>query len=208
VTRTFQRPVDPTNVRVYRLYRFYDFEGRLLYIGQTGRRPLARLIEHLYEQQWAHEIARWEVDPRVWHSEVEVLAAEEAAIKVEKPIRNWVHNEGPHRQWQPKVMEYRHPGRSTPTPRRAEMSRIAKRRVAWTGGWLVAFLAVWLTLVLAAGPHWHLSWRVWPILAAGLCAEPLVFLAKLGGKRKTRDLRRWLAGLIGLATVVLMVMAR
>jgi hypothetical protein len=206
VTRTFQRPVDPTSVRVYRLYRFYRADGVLLYIGQTGRLPLARLIEHLYEQQWAHEIARWEVDPQVWHAEAEVLAAEEVAIKAEKPLRNWTHNEGPHRQWQPKVAEYRHPGRRpTVEPR---MDPKAKRGLAWMSAWFAAFATVWLLLALAVGPHWHLPWREWPILAAGLCAEPLVFLARAGGRRRTRTLRRTLAVLIAVATVALMVVAR
>lgn len=119
MTRSAPHRVQPSTIRVWRLYRLFDAVGRLLYIGQTCR-PLARLIEHLEEQGWAAEIARWEVDPRSWWSEEEALAVETAAIRAEKPRYNWLGNEGPHRVWVPKVAKYRHPGRrqkpSTPPP--------------------------------------------------------------------------------------------
>jgi hypothetical protein len=78
----------------YRLYRFYNADGDLLYIGQTGRYPLHRLGEHLRDKPWVAQIATWKVDPRVWVTETDVLRAEERAIRTEKPKHNVVHNDG------------------------------------------------------------------------------------------------------------------
>jgi hypothetical protein len=172
VTRANSNRVQPVAVKVYRLYRFYRADGVLLYVGQTGREPLARLIEHLYEQAWAHEIARWEVDPQVWHSEADVLAAELAAIRAEKPLRNWVGNEGnPDRAWMPKVAEYRHPGRR-PAPVGRKLSPRWRRRRNWAAGlgvgWLTVTVLLWLADVQVAAVD--LPGRTYPIAAAGLVA--------------------------------------
>lgn len=98
-----------------------------------------------------------------------------------------------------------------PDVRRSKLSPKWRRRrnavLGWTCGWLGAVLTAWLLLALLLAPHLPLSWREWPVLAAGLCTEPLVLLARWGDKRKTRDLRRALAGLIAVATVALMVVA-
>jgi hypothetical protein len=79
--------------RRFRLYRFYDEHGALLYIGMTGRAPFRRLLEHICDKPWAREMARWEVDPRSFDTEAEVLAAERAAIRAEHPRYNVVHND-------------------------------------------------------------------------------------------------------------------
>lgn len=99
----------------FSLYRFWGAERRpgwwwaaldriwpglfwvdvLLYIGQTGRRPFRRLIEHVADQPWAHLMRCWETDPRVWLSEPDVLAAEKAAIRSERPRFNVQWNDGP-----------------------------------------------------------------------------------------------------------------
>ncbi len=80
----------------WRLYRIYSHTGALLYIGITGRKaPIKRLGEHMAKKPWAAEIARWEIDPRVWATEAEVLAVEKAAIKSERPRYNVTHNRGP-----------------------------------------------------------------------------------------------------------------
>jgi predicted GIY-YIG superfamily endonuclease len=150
VTRLNPHRVQPSTVRVWRLYRVWRANGTLLYIGITGREPLARLIEHLYEQQWAHEIARWEVDPHEYASEVEALAAELAAIRSEKPIRNWVGNEGPHRQWLPKVGSYRHSGRRPVAAPDRWRQVFGSPWTWWLSGWLVLTLATWSALVWAA----------------------------------------------------------
>lgn len=88
----------PQTLAGFRLYRFYDERGALLYVGQTGRMPLHRAVEHLREQSWAGEVATWQLDPRVWGSVDEVLDAERRAIRAEQPRYNVVHNgRNPHR---------------------------------------------------------------------------------------------------------------
>jgi hypothetical protein len=188
VTQTYHpNPAQPPAVQVWRLYRVWRADGVLLYIGVTGREPLARLIEHLYEQQWAHEVARWEVDPRPYYSEADVLAAEEAAIRSEKPIRNWIHNDGPHRQWQPKVGSYRHPGRRQTAPRPASTPRLSprwRRRRNWaiglTSGWLALTLLLWW--VDAAWTAVGVPGRTYPI--GGVLLAALVPALRL---RRRRD---------------------
>lgn len=120
----------PSDLRAWRLYRVWRADGRLLYVGQSCR-GLARLIEHLYEQAWAHEICRWELDPRAFSSEAEVLVAETAAIRAEKPLRNWTDNAGEHRQWQPKVTSYRHPGRRQKVSSPPPLGEVLRAWVAW-----------------------------------------------------------------------------
>lgn len=78
----------------YRLYRFYDGQSRLLYVGVTGRRPLKRLLEHVDDKPWSDLMERWEADRQVWASEAAVLAAEKAAIEAERPLHNIEHNMG------------------------------------------------------------------------------------------------------------------
>jgi hypothetical protein len=182
--------VQPPAVKVWRLYRFYDADGVLLYIGQTGRMPLERLIEHLYEQGWAHEIARWEVDPRTWATEADVLAAEEAAIRVEKPCYNWQHNEGPHRVWVPKVGSYRHPGRKpAPTPKLSpRWRRLRNWAAGLAAGWLAATLLLWWADAATAAVD--MPGRTYPIAAAAFTA--LVPVSRL---RRMRDVK------IGVAVV-------
>lgn len=184
MTQTYRQiPGQPSAVKVWRLYRVWRADGVLLYVGVTGREPLARLIEHLYEQQWAHEVARWEVDPQPHRSEVEVLAAEEAAIRAEKPIRNWIHNEGPHRQWQPKVGSYRHPGRR-PVASTSKLTPRWRRRRNWAiglaAGWLVATLLLWWTD--AATTAIDVPGRTCPIAALALTA-----LLPVSRLRRRRD---------------------
>lgn len=193
--------------KVFRLYRLFDADGRLLYIGQTGRMPLVRCIEHLIEQAWGGDVARWELDPQIFHSEAEVLAAEEAAIRAEKPLRNWIHNEGPHRQWQPKVTEYRHPGSRAPRidpvkpsrqPARKPLSAKARRRRKWTLAWAGTVAMLWAALVLldAAWLHWPVPVLDWLDLSAGGVTALYV---KLHVGRKKRRKLAW--ALIAMAMV-------
>jgi hypothetical protein len=65
---------------------------RLGYVGETARFPLARLMEHIAQQPWADTIVSWEVDDTDFAGKDAVLAAEEAAIKAEKPLYNVEHN--------------------------------------------------------------------------------------------------------------------
>lgn len=135
------------------LYRFWDAAGRLLYIGQTGRIAVTRLLEHVRKQSWAPQIARVEVDPTVYTSLADVLDAERAAILREQPIYNGTHNHAnPHR-----VITARpagRPARWSPTP---------VRRRAWTRRRirLVAVGSVWLIVTVA------MTWAVLPQVPVG-----------------------------------------
>lgn len=76
--------------QTHTLYRFFDAEGTLLYIGITGN-PRARWSQHSKTKEgWRR------VDTiRVQHldSREELEAAEKAAIKAERPLWNVAHNE-------------------------------------------------------------------------------------------------------------------
>lgn len=221
---------DRRECALYRIYVLHPVTGKVVlgYIGETARQPWTRFMEHLYDQPWGDTIVGHpHVDPRVFSGKPAVLAAEGAAVLTEKPLYNVEYQKGaPHAipQWTAREQRAaRDQKRGAVTPdwtakgqqvtdqlvvRTKPMNPNVKRRLAWTAAWFTTFAAVWVVLALAVGPHWHLPWREWPILAAGLCAEPLVLLARAGGRRKTRDLRQVLAGLIAVATVVLMLVAR
>lgn len=74
------------------LYRYYDADDVLLYIGVSNR-PEFRAKAHLYELRrgdWPKRAVR-RVDE--WYdSRLEALAAEKAAIRTEKPLYNGTHN--------------------------------------------------------------------------------------------------------------------
>lgn len=148
-------------LREYRLYRFYNDAGVLLYVGMTGRRSLERLVEHLKTKLWARDIACWERDPRVWHNEQECLAAERAAIIGERPVHNVAHNGN--NPGSPAVR--RRPVWVDPV-RPAGLSLWSRFWRATFGRWLLAKLiytgkvaAVWAGLAVAA-------WVVVAVLAA------------------------------------------
>jgi hypothetical protein len=89
--------------RLYRLRRrrhWWWFRGRLLYIGQTRRLPLARLLEHMLTKSWAREVGSIHVGWRRYRSEAAVLAAERRAIHRQQPVHNVAHNgTRPRRSW-------------------------------------------------------------------------------------------------------------
>lgn len=177
--------------RTYRLYRFYDEAGVLLYVGITGRLPFRRLMEHVCDKPWAPQMARWEVDPRVWATEGEVLAAEKAAIINERPKWNIAHNGNnpvraatarPTQRWRPSQ-----PVLATLTP----TSRVLRSPVTWwLAAWLVASAATWWALRRLGA---DLSWP-WHL---GLAAATPVVLVLAGwwwwvakGRRRWRRLLR------------------
>jgi predicted GIY-YIG superfamily endonuclease len=81
--------VSDLNERPHVLYRFFDAEDELLYVGITvGLR--GRLAKHEVEKHWYGEIARISVEH--FPSRDAVLAAEKAAIQAEKPQHNVQHN--------------------------------------------------------------------------------------------------------------------
>lgn len=85
-------------LRECRLYRFYvthpvSGEVVLGYVGETGRQPFERLLEHLATQPWFDTVVRWEIDRQVYWGKDAVLAAEAAAILAERPLFNVKGNE-------------------------------------------------------------------------------------------------------------------
>jgi predicted GIY-YIG superfamily endonuclease len=77
------------NERPHVLYRFFDAEDRLLYVGITVG-IAARLAKHEVEKSWYSQIARIAVEH--FPTRGAVLAAERAAIQAEKPLYNIQHN--------------------------------------------------------------------------------------------------------------------
>lgn len=71
------------------LYRFYNGNGALLYIG-IALQPFARMGQHRREKSWWGEVATVTIEHYV--SRPKAMAAERAAIKAEKPRYNVVHN--------------------------------------------------------------------------------------------------------------------
>lgn len=74
------------------LYRFFDAEGELLYVGITMN-PAARWPKHSYQKPWWCEVES--ITLETFDSRADVLAAEREAIKTEHPRHNIVHVEKP-----------------------------------------------------------------------------------------------------------------
>ena len=71
------------------LYRLYDAEGELLYVG-ISLSAIQRLSDHMKGKLWAEDIAR--VDVAWYDSRTDALAAEAKAIRAEWPRHNVQHN--------------------------------------------------------------------------------------------------------------------
>lgn len=71
------------------LYRFYNSDDELLYIGITLN-PSERFKQHKGEKPWWTEVARIEI--QTYESRQAVTDAEQAAIRSERPKYNVVHN--------------------------------------------------------------------------------------------------------------------
>jgi hypothetical protein len=70
------------------VYRHYDAEGVLLYVGMTFNPP-KRMVEHRCCSPWADNVARTEID---WFATREEAAeAERIAIKAGRPAANVLH---------------------------------------------------------------------------------------------------------------------
>lgn len=78
----------PLGPGVQHLYRHFDAEGRLLYIG-VSLSAIGRLGEHKQNSDWFWMIARVEVT--AYASRRTVLKAERLAIQREKPLHNIMH---------------------------------------------------------------------------------------------------------------------
>jgi predicted GIY-YIG superfamily endonuclease len=73
------------------LYRAYDAQGVLLYIGITMN-PGNRFAQHSEDKPWWADVAEIRVEH--FGSRKRVLAAERAAIQAERPCFNVIHNSG------------------------------------------------------------------------------------------------------------------
>jgi hypothetical protein len=71
------------------LYRHYDAQGDLLYIGMSLN-VLARQVRHIERAAWANTIYQIVIEP--FATREELLAAEEYAIRTEFPKHNFTHN--------------------------------------------------------------------------------------------------------------------
>lgn len=73
------------------LYRHWDKDGALLYIG-ISLNTMARLSQHKRTSCWFYEIARMDIE---WHASRELAeAAERVAIVAERPKHNVIHASG------------------------------------------------------------------------------------------------------------------
>lgn len=80
------RPMPDTGVFVrHSLYRFYDDADELLYVGITGSLP-TRLDQHSADKVWFEDVATIRVEH--FASRTELIEAEEAAIRAERPRHN------------------------------------------------------------------------------------------------------------------------
>lgn len=94
------------------LYRLYSHTGELLYIGITIH-PETRFAEHKRTKPWWPEVARIAIEE--YPDDVTAAAAEQAAIRAERPCFNRAHNGG--------CADYR----SRPTPAELEARRVRRR---------------------------------------------------------------------------------
>lgn len=72
------------------LYRYYDAEGQLLYVGISFS-AVARASQHRSEKGWWCEVANMTVEHHPTRAAAEL--AEREAIKTERPIHNVTHNQ-------------------------------------------------------------------------------------------------------------------
>jgi predicted GIY-YIG superfamily endonuclease len=88
-TESKQMTTQDLGDRPHGLYRFFDHEGVLLYVGITVNLP-TRLASHADEKPWWTNVARMTVE---YHPSRDlVLDAERLAIATERPLHNVQHN--------------------------------------------------------------------------------------------------------------------
>lgn len=78
-------PYDPNTIAVYRLF---DEQGALLYVGQCMY-PKRRFVAHAKDQKWWQEVACWRVE--WWPSRTAAITEEARAIRSEHPRYNTQH---------------------------------------------------------------------------------------------------------------------
>lgn len=70
---------------MHRLYRHYDEDGILLYVGESIN-AISRLYQHTREAKWADDIRTVTIE--VFPSRDEAIEAETSAIQSERPLYN------------------------------------------------------------------------------------------------------------------------
>jgi predicted GIY-YIG superfamily endonuclease len=91
--RSGERSVEcPTNGQRTAIYRWYDADGMLLYIGITGAFA-TRQSSHIKRSSWAKFAAKSRVEWIDGRCDAELLEIE--AIKAEQPLFNYQHNDTP-----------------------------------------------------------------------------------------------------------------
>lgn len=159
------------------LYRFTVWDPntgyttkRRGYIGETGRMPIERLVEHLRARYpWGDTVVGWEVDDRSFADKAAVVAAERVAVQRERPLYNDEWNRGnPDRIGYAEQVRQRHErdaaaGRPLwqPGDRTRRLARAGRRRpvAVRRGGWrvprrvwrAVPAVVVWVGLAVLAG---------------------------------------------------------
>lgn len=71
------------------LYRFFDTNGALLYVGISVNLP-SRLSTHIKEKEWWHDVVQVTVE--MLPDRESALEAEKLAIRAERPLYNVQHN--------------------------------------------------------------------------------------------------------------------
>jgi hypothetical protein len=84
------------------LYRYYDSDGNLLYLG-ISLNAAKRASEHRKDKQWWNEVATIQIEHLPTGDRARVLEIEADLIKAEKPKYNVVHNYGTADGYKPKV---------------------------------------------------------------------------------------------------------
>lgn len=102
------------------LYRFYDIQGRLLYVGITLDLG-ARWAHHSKNKTWWLDVVRGTVEH--FEDRPAVLAAEKAAIIAEAPLWNVIHNG----RVRSKVKDWADPRRELATGKRWEFDLLDGR---------------------------------------------------------------------------------
>ena len=72
------------------LYRMYDHDGNLVYVGITSRMNGTRFAQHDRDKSWWQSVSR--IDLEHFATRQEALDAERVAIQTERPMRNVCHN--------------------------------------------------------------------------------------------------------------------
>lgn len=81
--------------RTHDLYRFYDAQDRLLYIG-ISLNAAQRASQHKAKKSWWTDVRRMEVTPLGTITRSDAEQIERAAIQDEQPLHNIVHNTSRH----------------------------------------------------------------------------------------------------------------